>query len=301
MRHRLAIVSVWLAAAVTGLALSTRTATSSHHRYTPVPSVKSFIAPPHLDAAPPIDASAPAERTAPRPEPGTAAEAVTRYLAAEVAGDDVASWALVSSAGTDRYPTIESWRAGRDRLQPTSFAVQAAVARSATTSEITVAVTYSPAIDPFTGFVPGRAIDTFVARQQDGHWRVDPSPSRVDPQLPPDEAAVQVAQSWLDRLSACDSERARQLQTASPLYGPLDSLTAPCRMHATWIAEPAQPIASAFDAPDYVAAFGSGVTSWARVVTGRTPDGQLSVVVAPLGDDWKVLGVLNKPIGGGRG
>jgi 4-amino-4-deoxy-L-arabinose transferase-like glycosyltransferase len=49
------------------------------------------------------------------------------------------------------------------------------------------------------------------------------------------------------------------------------------------------------DPSGYVAAFGPEVRTWARVVAARGPRSSLLVVLAPLGDAWRVLGTTPAP------
>jgi hypothetical protein len=52
------------------------------------------------------------------------------------------------------------------------------------------------------------------------------------------------------------------------------------------------------DVRAYLAAFGPGITSWGRLVPVQGPTSRFLAAVGPLGDDWRVLGVL---VDGGRG
>jgi hypothetical protein len=55
-----------------------------------------------------------------------------------------------------------------------------------------------------------------------------------------------------------------------------------------------QPLPETSQDQPFLAAFGSAVHDWARVVTVDAP-ARLHVVVAPLGERWLVIGVLPPP------
>lgn len=268
------------------------------HGFKPIPSVAQLHLPAaSATAAPPASADHPAP-AAPAVEPRDARAAVTAFLAAGRDGDAVAAYALTDAATHARFSTIGQWRStAADRPRPTTFTVGAA-RQHGQAVDVDVEVTQPAELDPFVGLVPAHASAVWSARLEDGHWRVAAAPSEVDPILPADASATPVVQSWLDRLAACDTAGARPSQAADYLYGPVGFYERPCRQHLQLHAGPARPLDASIDDATLVAAFGPDVRGWARAVPVEGPDHFLAAV-APLGDGWRVIGVMNDGEGGG--
>jgi hypothetical protein len=128
--------------------------------------------------------------------------------------------------------------------------------------------------------------------QEGGHWRVDPDPVDVVPVLPGDIKAEDVVRAWVAGMQACDTRRAQALQLTPLLYGPIRLGNAPCTEHGAWNVGATDTFANAPDDGTYVAAFGPGIASWGRLVPVTGPRSSFFAAVGPLGDDWRVLGVL---------
>ena len=76
------------------------------------------------------------------------------------------------------------------------------------------------------------------------------------------------------------------------LYGPIQLGDAPCKERGSWQVGDTETFNVSPDDGTYVAAFGPGIGSWGRVVPVTGPRSHFLVAVGPLGDDWRVLGVL---------
>jgi hypothetical protein len=96
------------------------------------------------------------------------------------------------------------------------------------------------------------------------------------------------------RVEACDEAGAGSLQLSPLLYGPIRLGNAPCAEHGTWKVGATDTFANAPDDGTYVAAFGPGIGSWGRLVPVTGPRSSFFAAVGPLGDDWRVLGVLGR-------
>ena len=97
---------------------------------------------------------------------------------------------------------------------PTTFqlgAEHAAEVDNGQAVEIDVNATHAPALDTFSGLVPGRAQETWRVWRENDHWRVDPEPVKAVPVLPVDQAAQDVVRAWVARVEACDTGGARFL------------------------------------------------------------------------------------------
>jgi hypothetical protein len=239
-----------------------------------------------IPAAPGTAAAPPAAVPA-----GSARAAVRRFLQAGADGDFAAAYGLLDQAGQGRYPTLARFtRAQADRAEVTAVRVGRERRAGDARAEVTVTLSHRPAIDPFAGLVPARTVEVWRASRQDGRWRVaaDPLSARAD--LPADDRAPEAVSAWVGKLLACDRQGAAGLQAGAELYGPADLAGLPCRERGRWTVAAPEGFDAAVEPEAYVAAFGPEVGSWARLVPVQGPGTRFSVVVAPLGDAWRVLG-----------
>jgi hypothetical protein len=259
------------------------------------PSATDVELPAHIDQPGPrsITDEAP---PAPTTEPSTARDALVAFLQAQVDARDADAYALITNESRSRFPTLANWQTATvDRLVPLAFELQeerAADVDRGQAVDIELDARHAPALDPFSGLVPGRARETWRVWRENDHWRVDPDPIAANPILPLDEAAQTVVRSWVDRVRACDADGARALQLSSLLYGPISLGDAPCKERGEWKVWETTRFADAPDTGDYVAAFGPGISRWGRLVPVEGPRSSFLAAVGPLGDEWRVLGVL---------
>jgi hypothetical protein len=228
----------------------------------------------------------------------SASEAVQRLLRANAEQHFAASFALLDQAGQKDHRTVAGWTAAQADRPPVTGVViggQRAVANGAV--EVTATVSHPAAVDPFSGLTPGRTVEVWRAHREGGSWRVAADPVSVRTLLPGDAAAAAAVQSWADRLARCDSAAAAAVQASAELYGAADLAAAPCREHGAWKAAATHGFDAAADPQPYLSAFGPEVQTWARLVPVQGPRTRFAVVVAPLGDAWRVLGV--DPAGAG--
>jgi hypothetical protein len=261
----------------------------------PVPSATNVVLPAHIDQPGPrpfIDEPVPPLAT----EPSTARDALVAFLQAQIDARDADAYALITAESRSRFPTLASWQTATvDRLVPLTFDISdehAADVDRGQAVDIELDARHTPALDAFSGLVPGRARETWRVWRENDRWRVDPDPVEAAPILPLDEAAQTVVRSWVERKQACDPDGARALQLSSLLYGPLALGDTPCKERGEWRVREATRLAEASDTGAYVAAFGPGVSSWARLVPVEGPRSRFFAAVGPLGDEWRVLGVL---------
>jgi hypothetical protein len=221
----------------------------------------------------------------------SAAEAVQRFLDANAKQDFATSFGLLDKAGRERVKTVAAWtEAQAERPAVTSVKVTGERRTGPDTVEVAVAVTHPAAVDPFAGLTPGRTDESWQARREAGRWRVGAEPVSVHAVLPGAAAAPAAVQAWVDRLERCDTDGAAALQATAELYGPADLAGVPCREHGTWKAAATRGFDSADEPQPYLSAFGPEVQTWARLVPVQGPKTRFTVVVAPLGDSWRVLG-----------
>lgn len=213
--------------------------------------------------------------------------AVAGFLTALSGGDAAASYGFLSAADRAELPTVAIWeRARADLPVVTGFAVE----DTTTTTEgatVTTLTAYEPALDPVVGLVPGRARSVWEARQEDGRWRVALGLSTQEPLYPPAAGAAEVARRWTEGRVACADTGALEADLAGTpaLAEPLCGASGDLRLG------PPAPPGDLDDTGALVAAYGPELTSWARLVPVESPE-RLTIALAPLGPDWRVIGVV---------
>lgn len=232
---------------------------------------------------------------APAEEPATAQGALALFLQAMVDGRLGVAYAVLDEPGRRRFPTEPAWqRFWADTPRPAGFEVgpaRAAFGGDGDVLEIEVTSAHVPSLDATRGLVPGRALALWQVRREGDRWRVAAEPVTVRPLLPPETSASAVVDEWVARLRACDRQGAAAMQAGAYLYGPAAFVQAPCEQQGGWRVGVPTPFDAATDQRDLVAAFGPGVGAWARLVPVEGPRARFSAVVAPLGEDWQVVGV----------
>jgi hypothetical protein len=223
-----------------------------------------------------------------RPEnPGPVA-AVERFLNLEIAGDFEASFDLLSQADQEAAGGAEGWVAEHYLVVPTirGFHLTADTA-DGTRAEVSAGLSLQAELDQLVGLIPGDADATWVVLEEGDEWRVAFTESRIDPVFPDDATAPAAVAGWGSRRQSCLPEEEGDLALlgfptlADPLCGSTGRVT---------VSGPS-PLEDAADAAPFLAAFGPEVGIWARVVEVQTPIA-LRVVVAPIGERWVVIGVL---------
>ena len=261
----------------------------------PVPSATRIELPAHAEQPGPRPIT---DEPAPTPavEPTNARDALVAFLQAQVEARDGDAYALITTESRVRFPTLATWQSATvDRLVPLTFELgeeRAADVDRGQAVDIELNARHTPALDTFSGLVPSRARETWRVWREDDHWRVDPDPVKAIPVLPLDEAAQTIVRSWVERMQACDADGARALQVSSLLYGPINLGSAPCKERGDWKVWETTRFDEAPDAGAYVAAFGPGISSWGRLVPVEGPRSSFFAAVGPVGDDWRVIGVL---------
>lgn len=245
----------------------------------------------------PASLGAPSVATAsPHPfvEPSSARAALAEFLGAERDGLTADSFRLLSHVDQQDVGSDTAWATSLpDRPRPLTFAVGAEQVM-ADGEQITVAVTRQPSLDQFTGFISARAMQVWHVVHEGTTWRVGAEPLAEDPALPPIAAAADVASRWVQASAACNWTAAGALTGVPTLTGPVNLLLAPCGEGGSWIATgPAMTLDQAEDTQAFVEAYGPDVGTWMRLVPVRGPHTHFLAAVAPLGNDWRVVGVTS--------
>ncbi len=222
------------------------------------------------------------------PPPGTPASspraAVEGFLAAEIDADLEASFGYLSAQARAGFGSPAAWTARHaDLLAP----VRAYQVEEVDETEVVALVTFEPGLDEVMGLVAERTRVTWATSESEGSWGVDLESSTLEPLHPPDDSAPTAVASWAAAHQACEPEPRTwdgNLRGSPALAEQL------CGTGGAVEVGPALPL-GAVDAAPFLAAFGPEASAWARVVAVVAPV-PLRAVVAPIGQEWLVIGVL---------
>ncbi|HUP86084.1 MAG TPA: hypothetical protein VM143_10500 [Acidimicrobiales bacterium] len=266
------------------------------------PSVERYDRPAASTGNEGIQLPAAFEPMSPTTEPPSARAALSRFLEAEIAdlsGESPdrsqESFALLDADTQRELGSVAAWRLTRaERVVPARFSIvdERRVDRRI---ELTISAARAPSITPFRGLVAAETTEVWdVAPVGEGtpRWRVSGGrPRAVAPRLPPDALAVDAVQRWVTGAAQCDRSIV-QVQLGTDLLGSPQLAQLVCDSKGTWRADRAQPVGDLDAITPFVAAYGSDVGRWGRGVTVGNGRQRLVVVVGPVGQDWRVMGLL---------
>jgi hypothetical protein len=262
---------------------------SDGERSTAAPSPLESFVPSTLSEVPDFESAAlPPEPSRGDPA-GDPVDAVRRYLAAAASGDAEGSYAVLSAASRESAGSVADWaETASQRPTVIDFELDATASIAPDGVQAVIVpgdVTLEPRLDEVSGFVPARAEVEWKVVAEDGGWKVDIDGSTLTPVLPDETGASAAAELWAATRQQCGvaGEYDGSL-LGSPVLG--ERL---CGLEGELVAGPAAPLDESMTA-QVVAAFGPDALGWARSVE-LSGAAQLSVVTAPLGDHWVVVGV----------
>ena len=220
----------------------------------------------------------------PVPPPAASPEAaVTGLLDALIAGDAAASFSLLAEGDRAYLGPLPTWQ---DRISslPRYLGYQVTGADG---PAVVTEVTLEPRLDEVIGFVPGRATATWTTVTEDGGYRVSFSDSTSEPTLPSDEAATAAAQAWVATRQRCEPAATYD----GNLLGQPSLADRLCDLAGMFRAGAAAGLESFRDPSLLLNAFGADAPTFVRVVPVEGP-APLQVALAPLGEAWEVIGVM---------
>lgn len=236
---------------------------------------------------------------APMGEPTSARAALTDFLTAEIDDRSDVSFALLSAEAQRGYGSVAAWRQSRsDRVVPRRFTIVSERATEGSArSEVTIRAERSPSITPFRGLVAALTVERWaLERRADTGWRLRrATAAAAEPQLPTDAAARAIAQRWVEQAAACPkTDSLAPIQLAPDLLGAVDLSGLACEAGGTWSTTTAAvPVAELPDVTTLVAAFGPSVGRWGRGVAVTNGTQKMTVVLGPLGEEWRVMGLTS--------
>jgi hypothetical protein len=215
------------------------------------------------------------------------AQALTALLTAEERGDHAASFTLLTAESRSTYADVDDWSRRRSQLP----AVTGFTITSTEGDSVVALVEHEPGLDPFVGLRPARTRETWTARPESGAWRFDAEPS-VEPILPDRGDAVDAALAWATAVQACDAQRTMSFQAVTRVFGLSEGADRLCGT-AGALGATATELPSGPPTADLVSQYTSDALSWAAAVRIEGTPVPFSVVLAPIGDDWRVVSVFD--------
>jgi hypothetical protein len=223
----------------------------------------------------------------------TPSMAVAALVRSAISRDAAGAWLHISEADQGRIGYSQRLTEEFNAVGWTSFTIEDEVA-----DLVTVAVTQTPKISEITGVTASTAIVRVKTIAEAGGFKVMWSRRIVEQQFPtvsPDQDSMvtESVRAWAVGKQQCESKTPNEY--SSGLVGVVGLADALCNA----VGVPTVVAVGDLDALDepepILQAFGGSALLWARVATVSAPV-RMSVVVAPLGKDWIVVGVARPPI-----
>ncbi len=225
------------------------------------------------------------------PDQATSPElAVSGFLTAEANGDFAGSYAFLATADHETFPDPAFWVQSHGNFPVvTGFRVED-VASEGGTAQVSTLTGYRPGLDEILGLVTARARSTWSTVQENGVWRVVFSTSTDERLYPGDAAAAAaVARQWAERRIACQPSGELEASLKGSPFLARDLCQADGELQ---LGGPSQ-LSQLDDTTPFISAYGPEVMRWARTVPILSPQ-PMQVVLAPVGADWKVMGVVRQ-------
>ena len=240
-------------------------------------------------ATPPVPPAAPTPPEAPAVAAATPTDAVGSFLRAEADRDFATSYGLLAATNRAAQQSRAGWAAAHAQLPVVRDFAIGAVRVAGDRAEVDSTIALKPELDLVVGLVPGSAVATWVARAEDGGWRVDFTESVLTPQWAPEDTAPTAARTWVADRAGCRAPARSALFGTGRLADELCATRGSVQVGAPVALEPGE------SSDSFLAAYGPDVFTWARVVPVTAP-ARVGAVLAPLGPRWRVIGLVDLPL-----
>jgi hypothetical protein len=242
----------------------------------------------------PTPAAVGSNRGAPAPRPESIDDsspegAVAGFVAAEAAEAYDLSYGLLTAAERARAGSVDDWRDLHADEWPVAGGEVTGTRDGGDAVTVDVRMRYHSSLEETLGLVPARGDGHWKAVREGDRWRVAYEDLRVDAVYPADDTAPERVVAWAKARQACQPGD----QYGGGLVGFPALADRLCQQPGDVAAGKPAELDSGPDADRLVAAFGPEVLTWARVVPLSSPADVLRAVVAPIGDRWTVIGVLD--------
>jgi hypothetical protein len=216
-------------------------------------------------------------------------QAVSGFLTAEARGDFPGSYAFLATSEHAKFETPAFWVQAHGHFPVvTGFRVEGSTPEGQGV-RVTTLTGYQPNLDEILGLTTARARSGWLTAQEGGVWRVVFSARTNKPLYPGDAEATEVAQRWAAQRIAC--EPTDQLEAA--LKGAPFLAESLCHAKGELRLGNVAPLSQLDYVTPFISAYGPDVLTWARAVPITSPQ-QMQVVLAPVGADWKIMGVIRQ-------
>ena len=119
---------------------------------------------------------------------------------------------------------------------------------------------------------------------------VDAAPA-IEPVFPDEADAPALVKGWAEAVQECDKPIARLAQAVDELYGISTAAGELCGSSGQVKVGEVGRLESGPTSAELVAQYTDAALQWARVVPVEGPTPRFDVIVAPIGEDWRVVGV----------
>lgn len=220
--------------------------------------------------------------------------AVRGFLSAEERGALTESFSFLSADDRSKLRSPEGWEAVHaDRMPPVrGFEIGEATV-DGSRAEVASRVRFQPSLNEVTGLIPARARVTWSVVDGEGGWGIALNDSRTEPRYPDESQVPDAARTWLEELGAsCEVPTNRSLVESEQVLEPVCEVLAESDGEAQAVEfGDVTTLADRVSRP-FVARYGEDATSWARVIRLTQP-AEIELVLAPIGNRWKVIGVTD--------
>lgn len=216
--------------------------------------------------------------------------AVEGFLDAEVEQDFASSFGFLSAASRSQYGSPERWIASHADVLPVvrDYEIEGVEDpdEPGGPTEVVALLTFESSLDQVVGLVPERLRVTWVTTADEGTWGVDLSTSTFEPLYPPEDQAPGAVRQWAEAHQDCGPAPSWD----GNLVGSPALAEGLCGTDGEVQVGNVLPLGQ-IEASSVLTAFGPEAVDWARVVPVTGPL-DLRAVVAPIGQQWLVIGVL---------
>jgi hypothetical protein len=220
------------------------------------------------------------------PDPTAAVQA---FLDAEIAKDFGASFAVLADADRTASAPVAQWAATHvDLPHYLSYQLVGPATVDGPKATVVADVAMQPGLDSVVGLRPAQARITWTVTQEQGGWRVALRRSRGEARYADASGAPAAARAWATGRQQCSTTG----QFEGSLVGFPTIADALCHTTgAVSTPDAAEPLSAVGDASPVTSFFGPDAAAWAKVVRvdGPVP---MRAVLAPVGDQWVVIGVF---------
>lgn len=220
--------------------------------------------------------------------------AVRGFLSAEARGALAESFSFLSADDRSELRSPEGWEAVHaDRMPPVRDFEIGEISVNGSRAEVASRVRFESSLDEVIGLVPARARVTWSVVDGEGGWGVVLDGSRTEPRYPDESQVPEAARTWLEELGGgCEVPSNRSFMGSEQVLEPVCEVLAESDGDARAVEfGDVTTLADRASRP-FVARYGGGATNWARVIRLTEPT-EIGLVLAPIGDRWQVVGVVD--------